>query len=225
MFSFSFIAFYTCIFDPFGVNFYIWCGVQIDDYFHFCKWCPSDVIIVEEKITCDVITILIIRSYIWWLLTRCKALAKCCFSVLFVCLFTFVFLGPNPWHMEVPRLGAELELLAYATAIAMPDPSQVHGNARSLTHWARPGIEPATSWILVRFVHRSAMMGTPSFWILKLVYFTTCVNITCMKNCNVREKEKSFKAYAFPHHPGSIYHFIASSLLASLSLPVNCGWW
>ena len=31
------------------------------------------------------------------------------------------------WHMEIPRLGAELELqlLAYATA---------HGNARSLTH-------------------------------------------------------------------------------------------
>ena len=25
-------------------------------------------------------------------------------------------------------------------------------NARSLTHWARPGIEPATSWFLVRFI-------------------------------------------------------------------------
>ena len=24
--------------------------------------------------------------------------------------FFFVFLGPHPWHMEVPRLGAELEL-------------------------------------------------------------------------------------------------------------------
>ena len=27
-----------------------------------------------------------------------------------------------------------------------------HGNARSLTDWAKPGIEPASSWILVRFV-------------------------------------------------------------------------
>ena len=27
-----------------------------------------------------------------------------------------------------------------------------HGNARSLTHWSRPGIEPANSWFLVRFV-------------------------------------------------------------------------
>ena len=36
-----------------------------------------------------------------------------------------LFLGPHPWHMEVPRLGvkSELQLPAYATATAMPDPS------------------------------------------------------------------------------------------------------
>ena len=27
-----------------------------------------------------------------------------------------------------------------------------HSNSRSLTHWERPGIEPITSWFLVRFV-------------------------------------------------------------------------
>ena len=27
-----------------------------------------------------------------------------------------------------------------------------HSNARSLTYWARPGIKPAWSWVLVRFV-------------------------------------------------------------------------
>ena len=26
-----------------------------------------------------------------------------------------------------------------------------HGNTRSLTHWARPGIEPSSSWMLVGF--------------------------------------------------------------------------
>ena len=38
--------------------------------------------------------------------------------------FTFSFLGPHLWHMEVPWLGVELELqlLAYMTATAMPDP-------------------------------------------------------------------------------------------------------
>ena len=42
-------------------------------------------------------------------------------------LFFFCFLGPHLRHIEVPRLGAELEvrLLAYATATAMQDPSRV----------------------------------------------------------------------------------------------------
>ena len=37
----------------------------------------------------------------------------------------FVFLGPHPWHMEIPRLGVESELwlLAYAIATATPDQS------------------------------------------------------------------------------------------------------
>ena len=68
---------------------------------------------------------------------------------------TFFFLGLYPQHMEVPRLGIELELqppaYATATATAMPDPSHsatytaAHGNARSLIHWARPGIQPVPS--------------------------------------------------------------------------------
>ena len=46
----------------------------------------------------------------------------------FLFLFSFfVFLGPNPWHMEVPKLGvkSELQLPAYATASATPDLSCV----------------------------------------------------------------------------------------------------
>ena len=39
-----------------------------------------------------------------------------------------------------------------------------HGNARSLTHWARPGIEPKSSWMLVRLVNHRATMGTPHAW-------------------------------------------------------------
>ena len=62
--------------------------------------------------------------------------------------------------MEVPRLGVklELQLQAYPTAIATWDLSYVcdlhHSSwqAGSRTHWVRPGIEPACSWILVRFI-------------------------------------------------------------------------
>ena len=46
---------------------------------------------------------------------------------LFIYLFIFIFGGPHLQHMEVPRLGIELELLmlAYSTATAMPDLSRV----------------------------------------------------------------------------------------------------
>ena len=74
----------------------------------------------------------------------------------------WLFFLPDPhlWHMEAPRLGIESEqqLPTYTTATATPDPSHVcnlqhsHGHAGSLTHWARPGMEPASSWMPVRFI-------------------------------------------------------------------------
>ena len=39
--------------------------------------------------------------------------------------------------------------------------STAHGKARSLTHWARLGIESASSWILVGFVNCWVTKGTP----------------------------------------------------------------
>ena len=42
---------------------------------------------------------------------------------LLLLLLSFIFLGPHPQHMEIPRLGVEtkLPLLAYSTAIATRD--------------------------------------------------------------------------------------------------------
>ena len=42
---------------------------------------------------------------------------------IYILFFFFGFLGPHLRHMEVPRLGVQLELqlLAYATAIVTPD--------------------------------------------------------------------------------------------------------
>ena len=60
--------------------------------------------------------------------------------------------------MEVHRLGVKSELQLMACATATPDLSRIcnlhhsYGNAGSPTHSARPGIEPESSWILVRFV-------------------------------------------------------------------------
>ena len=38
-----------------------------------------------------------------------------------------------------------------------------HSNARSLSHQARPGIEPASSWMLLRFVSVEPQQELPSF--------------------------------------------------------------
>ena len=48
-------------------------------------------------------------------------------------------------HVEVSKIGveSELQLLAYTTT---------HNNARSPSHRVEPGIEPASSWILVGFL-------------------------------------------------------------------------
>ena len=62
-----------------------------------------------------------------------------------------------------PRLQPTPQLTATYTS--------AHGNAGSLTHWARLGIEPATSWFLVGFVNHCAMTGTP-----KLLYFNIALN-------------------------------------------------
>ena len=77
--------------------------------------------------------------------------------------------------MDVPRPGVESELQLPPTAqpeqrgsephprptpqlVAMPFNTLTYAaafsSAGSLTHGARPGIEPALSWILVRFVNR-----------------------------------------------------------------------
>ena len=83
----------------------------------------------------------------------------------------FSFLGPHPWHMEVPRLGgkSELQLPAYTTALpyqiwaASANNAAACGNTGSLTHWARPENEPASLWILVEFLTHWATTGTPEF--------------------------------------------------------------
>ena len=79
--------------------------------------------------------------------------------VLWVFWFCFVcFWGSHPWHMEVSRLGTELELQLparpqqhgiWATCVTY---ITAHGNTGSPTQWVRPGIKPASSWILVRFI-------------------------------------------------------------------------
>ena len=88
----------------------------------------------------------------------------------FSCLF--FFLGQYLQHVEVPRLEAEseLQLPAYTTATAAQDLSHAsatyttaRSSAGSLTYWVRPGIEPASSWILVGFISAEPQWEFPLF--------------------------------------------------------------
>ena len=73
--------------------------------------------------------------------------------------------------MEVPRLGveSELQLLAYATATATWNLSHIcslyHSSLQRqiLNPLSKAKIEPAFSWILVRFVNCWATKGTPTY--------------------------------------------------------------
>lgn len=86
---------------------------------------------------------------------------------IFSFLFFFFILRPYPQHMEVPRLGVELELQlqAYATAKAMPDLNiwdltTASSNARFIIHWTRPSLKPESSQILIGLLTHWATMGT-----------------------------------------------------------------
>ena len=57
--------------------------------------------------------------------------------------------------MEFPswgQIGAVAARHSNQIRAASENHSAAHCNARSSTHWGRPGIEPASSWVLVRFV-------------------------------------------------------------------------
>ena len=55
---------------------------------------------------------------------------------------------PQPQQCQIRAVS-----VAYTTA---------NGNARFLTHWVRPGIKPASSWILVRFISNEPWQELPS---------------------------------------------------------------
>ena len=82
------------------------------------------------------------------------------YKIYYVYLYC-IYLGPHLWHMDVPRLGveSELHLLACTSATGnsrlelhlWPTP-HLMAMSDHLTHWARPGIKPTSSWILVRLI-------------------------------------------------------------------------
>ena len=82
-----------------------------------------------------------------------------------------LFLGPYMRHMEVPRLGVEMELQlpAYTTVTAMPDPSHIYKLHQSTQQcWILNPLNGATDQMHVfmdssQVLYHWATMGTPSY--------------------------------------------------------------
>ena len=76
-------------------------------------------------------------------------------SLMLVFFFCFLGLHLFPgWPIPQPQpLGIWAASGTYATT---------HGNARSLTHLVKPGIKPASSWILVGFVSTALRWELPT---------------------------------------------------------------
>ena len=76
-----------------------------------------------------------------------------CFQYLlpfYFSIFLSLFLGLYPPHMELPRpIPQPQQHQIQATSATY---TEAQGSARSLTQQVRPGIEPKSSWVLVRFV-------------------------------------------------------------------------
>ena len=65
-------------------------------------------------------------------------------------LFYFVFLGPNPQHMEVPRAGGQIGAASevYTTATASVTYATAYDNLNPLR---QTRVKPAAPWILVGY--------------------------------------------------------------------------
>lgn len=88
-----------------------------------------------------------------------------CFHILLnsICIYLvkafFFLVGLHPWPMEIPRLGgdSELQLPAYSSATATPEPTLVYGlhcsswQQQILKLLSEVGVDPASSRMLVRF--------------------------------------------------------------------------
>ena len=83
-----------------------------------------------------------------------------CFVFLFLfwpfCLFFFraapSAYGGTQARGRIGAAAASLQPQQYQIRATSSTYTTVHGNARSWTHWVRPGIKPATSWLLVRII-------------------------------------------------------------------------
>ena len=129
--------------------------------------------------TCNIETThpgLVVVALIWALLS----LSRLFFSVSILYFFFFFFFGLSR-AVHVAYGGSQAKGLIGIVAAGLQHShsnarselcltyTTAHGNARSLTHWPRPGIKTMSSWILVRFVSVAPQWELQSCTLLKCI--------------------------------------------------------
>ena len=153
-------------------------------------------------------------------------------------LFFSISLGLHLWHMEVPRLEveSELQLPAYATA---------YDNDGSLTHRARPGIKPASSWMLVRFGTTEprqelprhscpAEISHPAYSVLwsiinnvsqtKCPWGSGCAFFLKEKNCDLSQQGRTFQGLSMQTPSFYSWIFVLSNYWITIQQVLGATW-
>ena len=105
--------------------------------------------------------------------------------------FFLVFLGLHLCHMEVPGLGFSQSCSCWSTSqprqILVPSATYTtaHGNTGFLTHWARPGIEPESSWILVRFITAQPLWELHKYHSEQSHYIVICLSLRTRRSFSI----------------------------------------
>ena len=120
--------------------------------------------------------------------------AQCFHFVKLVWYIFFYLFRATPMYMEAPRLGVKSSY----SCQPMPQPQQhqiqassvtyttAPGSTGSLTHWARAGIEPTTSWFPVGFV------SDAQWWeLLSLIYIYFFKALICVWKCLANDSKTS----------------------------------
>ena len=122
--------------------------------------------------------------FLYFLLLRLIFKNLVSFSLHVFCFFVFFcFLGPHPWQyrgsQDRGRIRATAASLLHSRSnlVIWAKPAAyttAHGNTGSLTHWARPGIEPA--WFLVGFVSNAPRRELLFVFYLSVFYLSFIVS-------------------------------------------------
>ena len=132
------------------------------------------------------------KTVIRFFSTPCLVSGKSSWHILCCFLFFFFFFFPLFWAAPstyggpqamgpIGELPLPACLPAYATATAIQVRAEsvtyttAHSNAGSLTHWARPEIEPTTSWFLVGFISMAPRWELPNYVLSNLCSHSLCL--------------------------------------------------